>query len=103
MDEKQEYTKTFEERLEDLNQDIAKLKSDIASLSSDARKAQLEERLEQIKNKRQAFKAKMDGLRGASANAWKEMKQGLEAAWNELGAAYRQAAAEFKKQGPESG
>jgi hypothetical protein len=67
------------------------------NLTEDA-KARFEQNMELLERERRVFANKMENLGSASADAWQEMKEGIEAAWKDLEEAYAKAAAELKKE-----
>jgi hypothetical protein len=78
---------------------VAKLKSQIDQWNAQAAKweAQSAKQLEEFRAKRDAALAEMKRLQGASADAWKDMMQGADAAFKSMQAAFEKARSEFQK------
>lgn len=65
-------------------------------LSAEARK-QFEQTREEFRKLRKDMKAKLVDLEVASENAWDDVKEGADTAWNAMSKAFEKAAAHFKK------
>lgn len=96
IQKKEEYQKDAEERLAGLEKQIDALNAKIGTLGD---KAQLEmkETLKELQAKREAVRKKLDELREPTEMAWKDIKSGIEAAMEELAAAYQKAASRFQE------
>ena len=51
----------------------------------------------ELRNKRDEVSAKLKELSSSSGKAWEQLKSGIDAAMDDLGNAYKKAAAEFGK------
>jgi hypothetical protein len=59
-------------------------------------KIQYYEEIESLRTKQQKVQQKLEELRSAGANAWKEARAGVEAAWTDLEDAAQRAVEKFK-------
>jgi hypothetical protein len=73
-----------------------KLKAKARQADADARIA-IEKQIEDLKAKQKTAQAKLDELRDASAEAWDQLKTGIEKAFQDLGDAFASAVEKFKK------
>jgi flagellar motility protein MotE (MotC chaperone) len=93
--EKQQYEEKIEAQLKELDREIANLKERAVKQSKATRK-DLDQSLTELEVKREVLRVKLEKLRNESEAAWKDMKPGIEAAMDDLEAAYRRAASHFK-------
>jgi TolA-binding protein len=82
-------------RLKDLDAEIAKLRDKGRDLKDQA-KADWDVKLADLEAKRAAASAKLAELGNSSAEAWKDIQQGTQSAWDELEKSFQEAAREFK-------
>jgi F0F1-type ATP synthase membrane subunit b/b' len=96
----QEQMQTFREqtetRLAEYKKAIDQLQAKAEMLGGDA-KAKAEQQLTALRHKRDEVSEKLKGLSSSSGNAWEELKSGIDSAMEDLGNAYKKAAAEFSK------
>jgi chromosome segregation ATPase len=96
----QEQMQTFREQTES---SLAEYKKEIDQLAAKAEKlegeakAKAEQQMATLRQKRDELSEKLKELSSASGNAWAQLKSGIDAAMNDLGSAYKKAAAEFSK------
>ena len=60
-------------------------------------KVKAEQQLTALRQKRDAVSEKLKELGSSSASAWEQIKSGIDVAMEDLGNAYKKAAAEFSK------
>ena len=84
--------KTFEEELNQLGTQIADL---LRRLETAA-----EKEAETLRPKLKAAQERLHELKHTSAEAWGDLKPGLERAWDEFHKSFNQAAARFKSRQP---
>lgn len=53
--------------------------------------------MEELRSKKQAAEAKYESLKSASAEAWNDMRSGMDSAMGEMNAAFKRARASFDK------
>ena len=91
---KEEFQKNLENRLKDLDGEIAKLREKGRDLKDEA-KAKWDQKMTELETKRDAARAKLVEVRDSSAEAWKDVRKGAQSAWDELDKAVRDASREF--------
>jgi chromosome segregation ATPase len=91
MTDKESYRKKMEGRLNQLNAQIADL--------VDKLETGVDKELESLRPKLKAAREKLDELKQTSADAWGDLKPGMEKAWTELQKSFNEAAARFKTRG----
>jgi vacuolar-type H+-ATPase subunit I/STV1 len=96
QEQMQAFREQTEARLAEYEQEIDQLQAKAEKLEGDA-KAKAEQQLTELRQKRDAVSEKLKVLSSSSANAWEQIKSGIDAAMEDLGNAYKKAAAEFGK------
>jgi TolA-binding protein len=91
---KEEFQKSLDARLKELDAEIAKLREKGRDLKDDA-KANWDRKMADLEAKREAARAKLAEIGQSSAEAWKDVQKGAQSAWDELDKAIRDAAREF--------
>ena len=96
----QEQMKAFREqtqtRFAEYEKKIDDLQAKAEELGGDA-KAKAEQQLTALRQKRDAVSEKLKDLSSSSGNAWEHLKSGIDAVMEDLGNAYKKAAAQFSK------
>jgi len=96
QEQMQAFREQTETRLAEYKKEIDQLQAKAEKLEGDA-KAKAEQQLTALGQKRDEVSEKLKDLSSSSGNAWKELKSGIDAAMEDLGNAYKKAAAEFSK------
>ena len=91
---KEEFQKNLDVRLKELDAEIAKLRVKGGDLKDKA-KANWDQKMAELEKKRDAARAKLAEVGQSSAEAWKDVRQGAQSAWDELDKAFRDASREF--------
>lgn len=91
---KEEFEKKLKTRLNELDAEIAKLREKGRELKGEA-KANWDRKMADLETKRDAAKAKLAEVGNSSAEAWKDVQQGAQSAWDDLDKAFREASREF--------
>jgi TolA-binding protein len=91
---KEEFQKSLDARLTELDAEIDKLREKGRDLKDEA-KADWDRRMADLETKRDAARAKLTELRDASAEAWKDVQKGAQSAWRDLDNAFRDASRKF--------
>ena len=94
MDDKGAYRHKLEARLDQWRAEIDKLEARAAELGADAR-IEYGKQIDALREKQQKARASLDRLESASGEAWKDLRSGIEAAWDDLGRAVRTATDRF--------
>lgn len=97
---KEDYLEQMKKQYDELNFQWSrkrdKFEANLQHESADARK-QYEEAREDFRKYRKEMKEKITDLEAASDNAWDDVKDGAEDAWNVLSKAFDKASTHFKK------
>ena len=96
QEQMQAFREQTETRLAEYEQEIDQLQAKAEKLGGDA-KAKAEQQLTALRQKQDAVAEKLKELGSAGGNAWEQIKSGIETALEDLGKAYKKAAAEFSK------
>jgi hypothetical protein len=86
------YLQKLKGKMDEWNAEIDKLEAKGNQAAGDAKLAYLK-RIEDLKAKRAKAEQKTAELRQAGGDAWEDLKNGVEDAWNALGEAVKSAAA----------
>ena len=96
QEQMQAFGKQTESRLAEFKKEIDELQAKAEDLEGDA-KARAEQQLTALRQKRDEVSEKLKELSSSSGNAWEHLKSGIDEAMEDLGDAYKKAAAEFSK------
>jgi predicted RNase H-like nuclease (RuvC/YqgF family) len=91
---KEEFQKSLEARLNEMDAEIAKLREKGRDLKDQA-KADWDRKMAELETKRDAARAKLTEVGQSSEEAWKDVQKGAQAAWDDLDKAFHDAAREF--------
>ncbi|KAA3663109.1 MAG: hypothetical protein DWQ10_00875 [Calditrichaeota bacterium] len=92
VEKRNEYIDKLSAQLKEWNEDIATLQQTAGQVKDDA-KERYQEEINALKKHSEDAQNKLRELRDASSGAWKDVKRGAEASWNEM----RNAILEAKK------
>ena len=84
--------RTLEEQLAELGAQISELMRKLETAA--------EKEAEALRPRLKAAQERLHELRQTSAEAWEDLKPGIEKAWDELQKSFNQAAARFKSRTP---
>jgi len=96
QEQMQAFREQTETRLAEYKEEIDQLQVMAEKLEGDA-KAKAEQQLMALRQKRDEVSEKLKDLSSSSGKAWEQLKSGIDAAMEDLGNAYKKAAAEFSK------
>ena len=91
---KEEFQKNLDARLTNMDAEIATLREKGRDLKDEA-KVKWDQKLADLEAKRDVARAKLAEVGQSSAEAWKDVQQGAQSAWDELDKAFRDASREF--------
>src|SRR5689334_20294663 len=97
MDNKTDFVAKTEKQLAELNRKIDALQARIATAPREL-KAKYDESSQELQKKRQAVVEKLATLNKASGEAWKDLKLGLETAWNDLNSTWNKMKSRYHPQ-----
>ena len=96
QEQMQAFREETEARLAEYEKEMDQLQAAAERLEGDA-KAKAEQQLTALRHKRDEVSGKLKDLGSSSGHAWEQLKSGIDAAMEDLGNAYKKAAAEFGK------
>jgi hypothetical protein len=91
---KDEFQKKLEAQLKEQDAQIAKLREKGRDLKDEA-KANWDRKMAELETKRKAADDKLDEVGHSSAEAWKDVRNGAQSAWDDLDKAFRDASREY--------
>ncbi len=91
---KEEFQKSLQARLQELDSEIEKLREKGRDLTDDAQ-ANWDRKMAELETKREAAGAQLNEITRSSAEAWKDVQKGAQSAWDELDKAFHDVAREF--------
>ncbi len=92
---KEEYQKKLQEQLDVWGKDIDKLKV-VAEKAKTGLQGEYYKELEELRSQQLTAQKKLHELKGASGEAWEDLKTGIEISWNAMGTAIKSAISRFK-------
>lgn len=98
--QKDDYLNLMKAKMEDLDRQIQELQAKAESKASEVKtqsKTEFNQAMEELRSKKQAAEAKYESLKSASAEAWNDMRSGMDSAMDEMSAAFERARASFDK------
>ncbi len=95
MTMREDYVRKMEAKLEQWNAEIDTLVVK-AALAEAELKTEYSEQIEALRNKQIEARVKLEALRDASDEAWKDMRAGIEMAWDSVSEAVNSALSRFK-------
>ncbi|HBO46286.1 MAG TPA: hypothetical protein DD670_20645 [Planctomycetaceae bacterium] len=91
---KEDFQKSLEVRIEQMDAKIATLREKGSELKDEA-KVNWDRKMADLEAKRDAARAKLAEVGDSSGEAWKDVRDGAQSAWDELEKAFRDASQEF--------
>ena len=91
---KDEFQKSLDARLKELDGEIANLREKGRDLKDEA-KVNWDRKMADLETKRDAARAKLAEVGHSSAEAWNDVQKGAQSAWEDLNQAFHDAAREF--------
>jgi len=95
MSVKEEYQKELQVQLDEWGKEIDKLKV-VAGKAKTGLQGEYYKELEELRSQQLVAQKKLHELKGASGEAWDDLKGGIEIAWGAMGDALKLAASRFK-------
>ena len=100
-EEIERYKTAMREQVSKVNDQIRTLETRARELQGQAR-TDVENAVQELKKSRDAFQARLGELAGTTADAWGDVKRGLDAAWNDLRKATEDAVQRYTADTPPS-
>ena len=95
MSTKEAYEKKLQAQLDEWRLEIDKLKAKADKAEADAQ-LKYYKQIEDLRSRREEVKGKLDKLKASSGDAWKDLKGGIDSAWDALNDALKSARSRFK-------
>ncbi len=95
MSVKEEYQQKLQVQLDEWGTEIDKLKV-VAGKAKTGLQGEYYKEIEELRSQQLAAQKKLHELKGASGEAWEDLKTGVEGAWSILGDSLKLAASRFK-------
>ncbi len=96
MKKRDEYITYLHEKLDEWNSDIDRLMEKVERVDAESR-TQLKDQIQTLKSKRDQIEGKLSELGETSAEAWEDIKSGMELAKEAMNAAVKSATTRFFK------
>jgi len=95
MDMKKAYEQKLAAQLDEWGSEIDNLKAKADKAEADAQ-IEYYKQIAELRAKHESIQKKLKEFKEAGEGAWKDLKTGIDLAWNSLGAAVQSANARFK-------
>jgi len=94
MSNKDAYVEKMQSKLDELDAQIDLLKAKASGASADA-EIEFNEQIESLKKFQKKGKQKLAELNDAGEDAWEDIREGMDSAWNKVSAAFNDAKNRF--------
>lgn len=88
------YAQKLEARLDRWNAELVKLEARASEAEADA-KIEYRKKIDEMKSQRDAIQKKLGDMKDAGANAWNEIRDGIDEAWSALQKSFEKAKVEL--------
>jgi hypothetical protein len=98
METKSSYLKKMKEKFDDLNYKWNIERNKLEAKTQPAKvevKEKYEEKLKTLQERREQMRQKLDQIDNASEEAWRDIKEGVDSAWQSLNEAIKKARSHF--------
>ena len=95
MTTKEAYLKKAHAKLDEWNADLDKMKAKLSAADAEA-KIKLNDTVKKLEAQRDEMKQKLAELERAGEDAWEDIRDGMEAAWDRVTASIKDAVNRFK-------
>ena len=98
METKDSYLKKMKEKFDDLNYKWNIERNKLEARKQKAKtevKEKFEEKLKTLRERREQMRQKLDQIDNASEEAWRDIKEGVDSAWQSLNEAIKKARSHF--------
>ena len=94
--DRQVFVDGLKDKLDQANEKIDELEDRLQDVSANVRQ-QCQREIETLKARRDTYQQRAQELEGASADAWEDLRSGLDEAWQNLADALEKAKTHFEK------
>ena len=95
MTDKEAYLQKMQAKLDEWDANIDALKAKASKANADAQ-IELNTQIDDLKSERNEMKQKYEELKDAGEDAWKDIRDGAEAAWDRVTLSFKNAKDHFK-------
>lgn len=95
MTNRDAYVQKMKAKADEWNADLAKLEAKAKVASADA-KIKYHDQIQTLRKQREEAQEKLRELQSASEGAWESLRDGMDAAWGNVGKAFKDAIDRFK-------
>lgn len=95
-DTKEEFQTKMQKNLDSINAELKRLKEKAAKVSDETGK-KIDEEVQTLETKKADVEKSLTDLKKSSGNAWKDLRDGIAASWNDLKTSAKKAASKFEK------
>ncbi len=95
MKTKEAYIQKLHAKIDEWNADIDRLKAKADQVEADA-KIEYQEQIQTLKSKRDEIETKISELSRSGEEAWKDLKAGVDLAWEAMNEAIKSAASRLR-------
>ena len=96
MASRQEYIQSLHRKIDEWNGEIDKLSAKKDKLEAES-KLELQKQIDSLKSKRGEIEEQLEHLKATGAEAWEDMKSGVDLAWEAMNLAVTSAVSRFIK------
>ncbi len=96
MASRQEYIQSLHQKIDEWNADIDKLVAKKEKVEAES-KLEMQKQIDSLKGKRSEMEIELENLKNTSAEAWEDVKSGVDLAWEAMNSAVKSAFSRFNK------
>ena len=96
MASRKEYIQSLHQKIDEWNSDIDELIAKKDKVETES-KLELQKQIDALKVKRSEMEIKLEDLKNTGADAWEDVKSGVDLAWEAMNSAVRSAVSRFNK------
>lgn len=96
MKSREEYIQSLQNEIDEWNKEIDRLTARAGRVDADYR-LELQGQIDSLKQQRAAIEGQIEELSTSSAEAWEDLKKGIDSAWEKMNEAVKSAAHRFLK------
>lgn len=96
MASRQEYIQSLHQKIDEWNADIDKLAAKKDQVEAES-KLELQKQIDSLKGKRSEMEIELENLKNTGADAWEDVKSGVDLAWEAMNSAVKSAFSRFTK------
>ena len=96
MASRKEYIQSLHQKIDEWNSDIDELIAKKDKVETES-KLELQKQIDALKVKRSEMEIKLEALKNTGADAWEDVKSGVDLAWEAMNSAVRSAVSRFNK------